>query len=100
MKKAILWIVNSWRRVMDARYNPLRFIADPSIQTYFTVVLFTMWSVYFGLLATYYFGWVNYNILMSILIHVAVILPISFTNAVFYDAERNNSKWLKRWYEN
>ena len=51
MKKIILWTVDSWRRVMDARYNPLRgFIADPSIQTYFTVVLFTMWSVYFGLL--------------------------------------------------
>ena len=28
MKKTILWLVNSWRRVMDVRYNPLRFIAD------------------------------------------------------------------------
>ena len=58
-RRFTMWVVDSWRVVMDARFNPLKYIPDPSLQTYFTLVLFTMWSVYFGFLATYYMGWLN-----------------------------------------
>ena len=34
-RRAILGLVNGWRRVMDVRYNPLKYIPDPSLQTYF-----------------------------------------------------------------
>ena len=97
MRKFILFVVDSWRLVMNAKYNPLRFIPDPSLQTYFMLVLFTMWSVYFGFLASYYMGWLGYNTVLSIVIHIAVLVPLAFTNAIFLDAERNGSKWLKEW---
>lgn len=92
-----LWVVDSWRLVMNARYNPLKYIPDPSLQTYFMLVLFTMWSVYFGFVASYYMGWLGYNTVTSIVVHIAVVLPIAFTNAVFIDAERDGSKWVKDW---
>jgi len=96
-KSLILFVVDSWRVVMDARFNPLRFIPDPSLQMYFTMVLFTMWSVYFGFLATFYMGWLGYDIVLSIIIHFAVLLPLGFTNAIFLDAERNGSRWVENW---
>jgi hypothetical protein len=97
MKNFILWVVDSWRLVMDAKYNPLKYIPDPSLQTYFMLVLFTMWSVYFGFMASYYMGWLGYSIVTSIIVHVGVLLPLSFTNAVFLDAERDNAPWLIEW---
>tara|TARA_B100001094_G_scaffold8773_1_gene7909 strand:- start:4489 stop:4884 length:396 start_codon:yes stop_codon:yes gene_type:complete len=93
--KITTWIIDCWRVVMDHRFNPLRFIPDPSLQMYFTVVLFTMWSVYFGFVATYYMGWLGYDIILSIAVHLGVLIPLFFTNAIFLDAERNGSKWLK-----
>ena len=50
-RRLILFIVDSWRVVMDSRYNPLKYIPDPSLQMYFTLVLFVMWSFYFGVVA-------------------------------------------------
>ena len=47
------FVIDSWRVVMDNRYSPLRHIHDPSIQGYFTMALFIMWSGYFGVVATY-----------------------------------------------
>lgn len=82
---------------MDVRYNPLRYIKDPSLQMYFTLALFTMWSAYFGFVASHYFGWVDYSTLTSIFIHLAIVIPIGFTNAVFVDAERDGSTWLRQW---
>ena len=96
-RRVMLGLVNGWRRVMDVRYNPLKYIPDPSLQIYFTLVLFVMWSVYFGFVASYYMGWLGYSIVTSIIVHVAVILPVAFTNAVFLDAERDGAKWLKDW---
>ena len=49
----------------DNRYNPLKYIPDPSLQIYFTLVLFVMWSVYFGFVASYYMGWLGYSIAAS-----------------------------------
>ena len=98
-RKFILFVVDSWRLVMDNRYNPLRYIPDPSLQTYFMLVLFTVWSVFFGFLAANYLGMFNYNTVISIFIHVGILLPMAFTNAIFIDAERDGHKWLKEWKE-
>ena len=98
-RRLIMWVVECWRLVMDNRYNPLKYIPDPSLQAYFTLVLFTMWSVYFGFVATYYMGWLGYKTVTSIIVHFAVLIPVLFTNAVFKDAERDNAPWLYKWRE-
>ena len=83
---------------MDVRFNPLKHI-DPSLQTYFMLVLFTIWRIFFGLIAIFWLGFIGYSIPISILVHVAIIIPIAFTNAVFVDAERDGENWLKEWRE-
>ena len=98
-RRVVMGLVHAWRRVMDVRYNPLKYIADPSLQTYVMLVLFTVWSVFFGVLAAIYLGWFGYNTVASIIIHIAVLLPIAFTNAIFVDAERDGANWLKEWKE-
>jgi hypothetical protein len=50
-------------------------------------------------LAANYLGFFNYNTIVSIVIHVAIILPLAFTNAIFVDAERDGEKWLQEWKE-
>ena len=97
-RRFIIFMVDSWRAVMDVRFNPLKHI-DPSLQTYFMLVLFTIWSIFFGLIAIYWLGFIGYSIPISILVHVAIIIPIAFTNAVFVDAERDGENWLKEWRE-
>ena len=96
-RRIIMNLVYGWRRVMDANVNPLKYIPDPSLQTYFMLVLFVMWSVYFGFLAGNY--WIGYNTVMSIIVHVAILVPLAFTNAIFIDAERDGHNWLKEWKE-
>ena len=99
IRKFIMWVVDCWRLVMDNRYNPLKYIPDPSLQMYFTLVLFTMWSFYFGFVATYYMGWLGYDTITTLIVHFMVIVPVAFTNAVFIDAERDGANWLKSWKE-
>ena len=98
-RKTIMFIVDKWRIIMNVKYNPLRHVPDPSIQTYFMVVLFSVWSITFGLIAIFWLGFIGYNILTSILVHLAILVPIAFTNAVFIDAERDGENWLKEWGE-
>ena len=98
-RRTVMKLVSGWRRVMDVRYNPLRHIPDPSLQTYFMLVLFTIWSVFFGVVGIYWVGWLGYDIVTSIIVHVSIILPLAFTNAIFVDAEREGHKWLKEWQE-
>ena len=98
-RRIVLGLVNGWRRVMDVKYNPLKYIPDPSLQTYFMLVLFTIWSVFFGVVGIYWVGWLGYDIVTSIIVHVSIILPLAFTNAIFVDAEREGHKWLKEWQE-
>ena len=93
MKRFMFWVVDCWRVVMDNRFNPLRHIPDASIQAYFTLVLFTMWSVTFGFIATYYLGWYGYDTLTSIIVHLSIVIPLIFTNVVLKEAEENGSKW-------
>ena len=33
------------------------------------------------------------------MIHIAILLPLAFTNAIFVDAERDGEQWLKEWKE-
>tara|TARA_X000001036_G_scaffold11854_1_gene10337 strand:- start:39 stop:434 length:396 start_codon:yes stop_codon:yes gene_type:complete len=98
-RRTIMFIVDKWRIIMNVKYNPLRHVPDPSIQTYFMVVLFSVWSITFGLIAIFWLGFIGYNILTSILVHLAILVPIAFTNAVFIDAERDGENWLKEWGE-
>jgi hypothetical protein len=98
-RRTVMSLVSGWRRVMDVRYNPLKYIPDQSLQTYFMLVLFTIWSVFFGFLAANYLGFFNYSTVVSIVIHCAILLPLAFTNAIFVDAERDGHKWLKEWKE-
>ena len=106
-QKLLVWIIDCWRLVMDSRFNPLKYIPDPSLQAYFTLVLFVMWSAYFGLVATVYMGF-EYNTIVSIIIHMAVVVPLIFTNLIFKDAEKNGRNWIanyrtdqerKRWWD-
>ena len=98
-RRTIMWILNTWRSVMNVKYNPLKHITSPSLQTYFMLVLFSIWCVFFGLIAIYYMGFINYSIVTSIVIHGSILIPMMITNAVFIDAERNGEKWLKEWQE-
>lgn len=98
-RRFTMWIVDSWRVVMDVRYNPLKYVPDPSLQAYFMLVLFVMWSAFFGLIAVFYMGLINYSIVTSIFVHMAVLIPIIITNAVFVDAERDGHAWLQEWRE-
>ena len=98
-RRTVMSLVSGWRRVMDVRYNPLKYIPDPSLQTYFMLVLFTIWSVWFGFLASNYLVFFNYSTVASIIIHCAILLPLAFTNAIFIDAERDGHNWLKEWKE-
>ena len=79
---------------MDNRYNPLRHIHDPSIQSYFTLALFIMWSCYFGVVALHWMNWIGYSIVWSIIIHMAILIPIMITNYIFKEAERNGGNWV------
>ena len=106
-QKLLVWVIDCWRLVMDNRFNPLKYIPDPSLQAYFTLVLFVMWSAYFGLVATVYMGF-NYDTITSIIIHMAVVVPLIFTNLIFKDAEKNGRNWIadfrtdqerKRWWD-
>ena len=96
LKKTLLFVIDCWRLIMDNRYNPLRHVKDPSIQAYLTIVLFVMWSCYFGIVAAYYMDWLGYSIVTSIWVHMAVIIPIIMTNQVFRDAEKDGSVWYKK----
>ena len=98
-RRTVMFVVDKWRIIMNVKYNPLRHVPDPSIQTYFMVVLFTVWSITFGLIAIFWLGFIGYNILTSILVHLAILILIAFTNAVFIDAERDGENWLKEWRE-
>ena len=42
-RRTVMGLVYTWRRVMDVRYNPLKYVPDPSLQTYFMLVLFVVW---------------------------------------------------------
>jgi len=96
-KRVIMTTVFIWRRIMSVKFNPLKYVPDPSLQAYFMLVLFTLWSASFGLIATFYLGWLGYSIVTSMVVHLSILVPVIVTNAVFVDAERTGEKWLEEW---
>ena len=98
-RRTIMLILNTWRSVMNVKYNPLKHVTSPSLQAYFMLLLFSIWCVFFGLIAIYYMGFINYSILTSIVVHGSILIPMMITNAVFIDAERDGEQWLKEWQE-
>lgn len=98
-RRSVMLVVHLWRRIMDVKYNPLRYIPDAPLQSYFMLVLFVIWSITFGFIASYYFGWMGYSTLTSIVVHLTILVPIVITNAVFIDAERTGEQWLAEWEE-
>ena len=99
IKQAIMWVVDTWNGIMNAKYNPWRYIGDPGLQSYFMMVLFILWSAAFGLVAIFHFGWLGYSIPISIAVHLGLMIPLLITNAVFIDAERDGASWLAEWRE-
>jgi len=96
-RRFTMFMVYVWRRVMDVRFNPLKYIPDARLQAYFMIVLFTIWSVSFGFIASYHLGWIGYSTVTSLVVHLSVIIPMMITNAVFVDAERTGAQWLEEW---
>lgn len=96
-RRSAMLVVHLWRRVMNVKFNPLKYIPDNSLQSYFMLVLFTIWSVTFGFIATYYIGWLGYSTATSVVVHLTILIPIMITNAVFIDAERTGDQWLVEW---
>ena len=47
-RRSVMLMVYVWRRIMDVRFNPLKYIPDAKLQAYFMLVLFSIWSVSFG----------------------------------------------------
>ena len=87
-KKFYMWFHDLWNIVIDAKYNPLRFIPSLVTQFYITMVLAVGCSVAFGLAMGYYSG-----IFTSVFVHVGIIFMIFFTASTFKDAERDNKVW-------
>ena len=98
-RRFTMFMVYVWRRVMDVRFNPLKYMPDARLQAYFMIVLFTIWSVSFGFIASYHLGWIGYSTVTSLVVHLSVIIPMMITNAVFVDAERTGAQWLEEWKE-
>jgi len=98
-RRFAMFMVYVWRRVMDVRFNPLKYMPDARLQAYFMIVLFTIWSVSFGFIASYHLGWIGYSTVTSLVVHLSVIIPMMITNAVFVDAERTGAQWLEEWKE-
>ena len=98
-RSSLMGMMHLWRSVMDVKFNPLKYVADPSLQSYFMLVLFMIWSVAFGFIATYHIGWLGYSTVTSVIVHLTILIPIMITNAVFIDAERDGELWLKEWKE-
>jgi len=79
---------------MNAKYNPLKYIPNPSLQAYFMIVLFVMWAFFFGIIAAYWGGWFGYyNSFVSLVVHLTIIIPLWFTWAIFEDARRDGERW-------
>ena len=96
-RRSVMLVVHLWRRVMNVKFNPLKYIPDNTVQSYFMLVLFTIWSITFGFIATYYIGWLGYSTATSVVVHLTILIPIMITNAVFIDAERTGDQWLEEW---
>jgi hypothetical protein len=88
-KLAFLWFYDAYNAVMNHNKNPLRHIPDPLSRMWIMTVLAWMWSIVFGI----YVGSVIY-MGVSLAAHFLLLFMLTFTAAVFYDAERRQDSWL------
>jgi len=79
--------VYNW--IFDHSKNPLRHIPDPLSRMWIMTVLAWMWSVAFGI----YIGSVIY-MGISLAVHFILLFMVTFTAAIFFEAERKQSTWL------
>jgi len=89
MKLMFLKFYDWYNWIFDHSRNPLRHIPDPLSRMWIMTVLAWMWSVAFGI----YIGSVIY-MGVSLAVHFILLFMVTFTAAVFYEAERNQSTWL------
>ena len=74
MKNALMWFYYSWDSIMNAKYNPLSYIKNISLQMYFMIMLSIIWTASFcGLIA----GWAN--VIPLIYGHIGVLFAIFMT---------------------
>ena len=92
MKNALMWFYYSWDSIMNAKYNPLSYIKNISLQMYFMIMLSIIWTASFcGLIA----GWAN--VIPLIYGHIGVLFAIFMTYGVFKDAEKAGAPWYDKW---
>ena len=89
MKLMFLKFYDMYNWIFDHSRNPLRHIPDPLSRMWIMTVLAWMWSVVFGI----YIGSVIY-MGVSLAVHFILLFMVTFTAAVFYEAERKQSTWL------
>ena len=78
------------------KINPLKYLPDRSLQAYFKIVLFVMWSAFH--IAAYWGGILGgYSIWKSIILHLSLIIPTIITHAGFRGAEEYGHDWLIKW---
>ena len=82
LRRSIMLAAHIWRRVMNVKFNPLKHIPDNTLQSYFMLVLFTIWSITFGFIATYYIGWLGYSTITSVVVHCAPLRSASMKTAL------------------
>lgn len=92
MKNALMWFYYSWDSIMNAKYNPLSYVKNISLQMYFMIMLSIVWTASFcGLIA----GWAN--VIPLIYGHIGVLFAIFMTYGVFKDAEKAGAPWYDKW---
>lgn len=92
MKNALMWFYYSWDSIMNAKYNPLSYVKNISLQMYFMIMLSIIWTASFcGLIA----GWAN--VIPLIYGHIGVLFAIFMTYGVFKDAEKAGAPWYDKW---
>ena len=89
MKLMFLKFYDVYNWIFDHSKNPLRHIPDPLSRMWIMTVLAWMWSVAFGI----YIGSVIY-MGISLAVHFILLVMVTFTAAVFFEAERKQSSWL------
>tara|TARA_B110001450_G_scaffold243259_1_gene254372 strand:+ start:423 stop:746 length:324 start_codon:yes stop_codon:yes gene_type:complete len=88
LKTLYMQFYDVWNLVIDAKYNPLRFIPSLVTQFYVTMILAIGWAIAFSLSLGYYSG-----VFTNVVAHVGVVFMIFFTASTFKDAERDGKIW-------
>ena len=92
MKNVLVWFYYSWDSIMNAKYNPLSYVRNISMQMYFMTALSILWTVTFcGLIAG------GANVIPLIYGHIGFLFSTFMTYGVFKDAEKSGAPWYDKW---